>query len=69
MGHLEPWLCLLVVLTPLWIFLAVFFVLRPLLKWDDERRRRNRQREGFEVKTTTGGAERPVLREREIDHG
>ena len=64
---MEGWICLAVVLTPLWIVLGVFFVLRPLLKWDDERRRRNRERAAFEVKQTTG--EKPVLREAKNDHG
>jgi hypothetical protein len=68
MDQLGPWVCLAVVLTPLWIFLVVLFVLRPLLRWDDERRGRKKQQPGFEVKQNTGG-ESPVLREKENDHG
>jgi len=64
---MEGWICLAVVLTPLWIVLGVLFVLRPLLKWDDERRRRNKERAAFDVKQTTGEA--PVLREAKNDHG
>jgi len=56
MDTLGPWICVAVVLMPLWIPLGVLFVLRPLLKWDDERRRRNKQRSGFEVKVNTGAA-------------
>lgn len=59
--------CWIILMAPFWIPLAVWFILRPLLKWDDERRRRMSERRGFEVKPTSG--ESPGSREKDNDHG
>ena len=71
------WLCLIIALTPFWIPLAVYFGLRPLLRWHDARRS-GQQSRGFEVKLNTGETpvpqsdtnRGPVARaERKDDHG
>ena len=64
----SPILLVLAVIAPL----LVFAILKPLLKWDDQRRAKERVIEptlqGFELKTTTGPS--PVLQEeRDKDHG
>jgi len=64
--------CSIVALCMLLGPLLVFVILKPLLKWDDQRRAKKRVIErtlqGFELKTTTGSS--PVLQEeRDKDHG
>jgi hypothetical protein len=60
------WMCFIVGLAPIWIPLAVLVILPPLLRWDDRRRQRAKDRSGFEVKLTESSS---VTAKKENDHG
>jgi hypothetical protein len=66
MGQIELWICLGLALFVVFLPFLVWAVLRPLLKWHDERRRRLKELQGFEVKLTEVNS---VKEKRENDHG
>jgi len=46
----SDWACVTVALMPLWLPVLVLLVLPPLLRWDDARRNKIKNRPGFPVK-------------------
>jgi hypothetical protein len=48
-SSLDAWMCFVVGFAPLWLPVLVMVALPPLLRWDDARRKRAKQRPGFDV--------------------